>query len=243
MCVNLLQYDNWEDFVRDYKRDVFGSEFFEPSKFLFRGQQDAAWELISSFDRKFGKYDFLRREKIECEMLKLFKENVIRHIPGTNIENYSDTQIKNLAQHYGVPTRLLDWSNSPFIAAYFAYEVKYNNSDYVAIWVLRRDHDIWNTNIGVRIEEDILAENDRQKHQLGCFTIQNSAASSLNEFVLDCYNHGREVEGALYKILLPYSERKKVLLELNSMNINASTIWGGYEGCAKTAQMEFELSM
>lgn len=52
------------------------------------------------------------------------------------LKNVNDWERATIAQHYGVPTRLLDWSENPFVGIYFAIkDNKYDNEDGV-IWVL-----------------------------------------------------------------------------------------------------------
>lgn len=243
MCIRTIVYSTWKEFVRDYKHDIYGKEYYVPREYLFRGQNNAKWELSSSFDRKYGSYEWQIRKKIEADLLKRFNENINRYLNKASEKEYSDLQLKGLAQHYGVPTRLLDWTYSPFIAAYFAFEGETTeHTGDVAIWVIQREHEIWNSDLGVEIVDEIVMENDRQKHQIGSFTLQNSPSLSLDNFIRECDRNGRNVAYALRKVMIPYSERRIALLDLYSMNINAAIIWGGYEGCARAARMDIDLT-
>lgn len=237
MSYGTIEYKTWQQFKNDYCNDLFKGEF-EGGKYIFRGQADSEWDLVTSFDRVYSHVSNSNKKLIEEELINLFCVNCDRHIQS----NHKFTQMdlmekKSMAQHYGVPTRLLDWSYSPFIAAYFAFStVNYNRlPKYVAIWALLKDHDIWKDK-GVEIKEQIALDNEHQKKQLGCFTILNNQTKSINKYVESCKNNDEDVKGALTKIIIPACEFKPALNELEAMNINASTIYGGYEGCASAAR-------
>lgn len=228
-----INYDSWIHFKSQYTFDIFDGTFC-PNVFIFRGQRNSDWSLVSSFDRQYQSKPWIEKKEIEKELIDLFKTNCERG--KWNLDS-DDIGIKSLAQHYGIPTRLLDWSYSPFIAAYFAFSSKgLVAQERVAIWALKKDHEIWNSNIGVTIENVLLPENDHQKRQLGCFTLINNQESSLDEFESSCTRKQYKTDGALIKMTIPASEYKTALYELDGMNINATTVYGGLEGCAQAAK-------
>lgn len=237
MPIDIINYKTWKQFKKDYCDDLYDGEF-EFGKYIFRGQADANWELVTSFDRVYSHVPSKKRRIIEQELIDAFCLNCERHIRSSY--KFSEMDImekKSMAQHYGVPTRLLDWSYSPFIAAYFAFSTVNLNKlpQNIAIWALRKEHDVWNGK-GVEIKEQIAIDNEHQKRQLGCFTILNNQAKSINKYVDSCEQNDEVVSGALSKIIIPASEYRAALQELEGMNLNASTIYGGYEGCARAAR-------
>lgn len=237
MSYTIIKYKTWNQFRQEYCQDLYGMEF-EPQKYIFRGQADSNWDLVASFDRRYSHVPFGKKKEIEEELINEFCINCERHIQSKRrFIDMDEMEKKSMAQHYGVPTRLLDWSYSPFIAAYFAFStIDYNNMPKeVAIWALMVEHEIWKGK-GVEIHKQITVENDHQKKQLGCFTILNNQTKSINKYVESCEENEQDIQNALTKIIIPASEFRFALHELEAMNINASTIYGGYEGCASAAR-------
>ncbi len=110
----------------------------------YRGCSDASYELTPSLYRHPQLInDASKLFEQEFNILKRFKQRSVPYIGS--VLNYSDSlSILFIMQHYRVPTRLLDWTENPHIALYFALtDAKYQKSadgpQYekdVAVWVL-----------------------------------------------------------------------------------------------------------
>lgn len=109
------------ELVAKLKSDLEGHE----GPVWFRGHSDESWKLIPSFVR-------LNNAPSEMNMIKKFKQN------GTLLISPRPNSLLDwllIMQHHGVPTRLLDWTESPLVATYFSTN-EYDDKDGV-LWVLR----------------------------------------------------------------------------------------------------------
>ncbi|MBK1719585.1 FRG domain-containing protein [Thiocystis violacea] len=81
------------------------------SRYAFRGLSDASYPLETTLMRLGGSYDQLERH-----LLRNFRKYAHSRV----VERDSVWHWLSVAQHYGLPTRLLDWTYSPFAALHFA---------------------------------------------------------------------------------------------------------------------------
>ncbi len=92
--------DSWDDALGRHR-----------SPCAFRGCSDAAFTLVTSLMRLGGRYDELERH-----LIRNFRKYAHKDV----VERDSFWNWLTLAQHHGLPTRLLDWTYSPFCALHFA---------------------------------------------------------------------------------------------------------------------------
>lgn len=81
------------------------------SPFVFRGLSDASYRLETTLVRLGGNFS-----ELEPHLLRNFRKYAHRNI----VERDTLWHWLSLAQHHGLPTRLLDWTISPLVAAHFA---------------------------------------------------------------------------------------------------------------------------
>ena len=115
----------------------------QPDTLWYRGCGDSSYTLIPSLYRhpKIKNSDELFKQ--EFDILKRFRQ---RSVPYTHSSLTEKDHLTTLffMQHYGVPTRLLDWTENPYIALYFAlsdtdYEKTQDGPTYqtdAAVWIL-----------------------------------------------------------------------------------------------------------
>lgn len=97
------------------------------SDFVFRGVGDKSWGLETSLQRIGSHY-----AEVEGPLLRSF----VKYAAPGNIPSDELFFRLALAQHHGLPTRVLDWTTSPKVAAHFAtYEEQYFDKDGV-IWCI-----------------------------------------------------------------------------------------------------------
>jgi len=157
-----------------------------------------------------------------------------------------------LGQHYGIPTRLLDWSDRPLVAAYFAAKgsvVKKQGTKTLSVWALNLD---WVVNTAfpstakkmyVYIITAPRASNPNLHAQGGVFTteiIDNDdfhltvTINAVDTLVENQWNSLNCNEPVMAHIKLPCSEAGKLLRLLNQEGISSATLFPGYQGVAES---------
>lgn len=133
--------ESWGDFL-EWLNALQGA-------WCFRGQREAEWSLSTSLDRDVRRdisdpdgnttgYYHLDRGKEAHKKLEEFQKHLRRNKLASMPADLGSCLA--LMQHYGAPTRFLDWTRSPFVAAYFALEEQARaRSQCSAIWALDLD--------------------------------------------------------------------------------------------------------
>ncbi len=99
---------------------------------VYRGGADASWPLLTSLDTLGGVSPPHGKADLEEHILR----NFIRYSrPFFQVSPINEWEVLIAAQHHGLPTRLLDWTYSPMVAAHFATVDARHNCDR-AVWRL-----------------------------------------------------------------------------------------------------------
>lgn len=233
--------ESWNDFKAEKLTSLYKRDALDRALFYFRGQGSPDWPLISSFDRWFRDRGGIRSQKQRASerLLELFQEEAQR-TEDQRFDWHDPKQRLALAQHYGVPTRLLDWTESPYIAAFFAFAGIVESPDLdksVVIWCLDRRNAIWTAEHGVELLSLNSPYNERLRSQLGKFTYLRAAYDTLEEHVA----HFPGEESALIRYILPRKEARIALADLDAMGINYSTVYTGLAGAAGAANLRMLL--
>lgn len=109
-------------------------------EWLFRGQENFDWKLATRLERDLARWPLRVDEgaklEAEAEALNTFVAKARHVLPEIHEEDYLGWL--SVMQHYGAPTRLLDWTRSPFVACYFSCCGPGNEDG--AIWMLHEPH-------------------------------------------------------------------------------------------------------
>jgi hypothetical protein len=130
----------------------------------YRGQARKEWPLTPGYSR-------LANPPSENTLLKKFKQSAAMLIELTPRESFDWLF---LMQHYGVPTRLLDWSESPLVGLYFAVEnLQIDGAHDGALWLLRPSELNKNAHINNREEEGYIPSFDDE--ELSGYSVESLA--------------------------------------------------------------------
>lgn len=216
------------------------------SKFIFRGQQKP-WRLSTAFHRR-GRYRMSRFTEQDVKQLHRRLSAITTHYFDLSVAEENGAFF-NLMQHHGYPTPLLDWSHSPYVAAFFAFRdwpIRYTGDENARIYVFneqawRKDFpQILNLDpafLHLSVMEFIALDNPRLVPQQSVTTVTN--IDDIEAYILE-----RESEtGTRYleAIDIPAHERKEAMRDLRYMGITAGSMFPNIDGvCEELRESNFD---
>ena len=245
--------------------DVHDEFMGKSDTWIFRGHSNATWNLKTSLERAINDYGLSMKDapRIEGGLLRRFKrqsQNYISDLPAQG--NYMEWFA--LMQHYGAPTRLLDWTYSFFVALYFAVEHAVGEC---AVWAFNSDcvtskitsilpkkdtkccGEDPNTLIPRNFESVFMREppkalvcpmnpynfNERLVIQQGVFLCPGDVSKPFEHNMAALFSKSDLKNNLLkYEIVDNLELRKEIIQNLYRMNMNRATLFPGLDGFAQS---------
>lgn len=250
--IETTQLHSWEQFLvrvkeaQQLQAEIKGLFHDKAPDVLFRGQGSSQWRLKTTLERAKPKltsvadyYEVVHRTKHQLEAYTGNKWNVPAQTQfQRTLARDADLATRLPAldflvylRHHGFPSPLLDWTRSPFVAVFFAFDVAPPDTENVAIYVLNRL--VGQLEDGGTTSKVIYSLGPRVRTHRRHFLQQAEYTLALDRRASDWYFDRHEdvllgTRGAhtIEKLLLPISLRSEVLRHLDQFNLNSYTLYG-----------------
>jgi len=205
----------------------------------YRGVEDKKWELLPSIQRSRHR---MESERYLANDFYIRTKQILNKCPDK--KNYAAWM--SLMQHFGLPTRLLDWSQSPLIAVFFATETWYKSPQVDAcVWVLApsklNDREGFGNCIypvdADTIQKMLLpAFKDRGHNEeltdkiIACYSTENNLRMYSQQASFTVHNSLRKLRdicdsNTLFKIIIPANRKQYFLDSLRVFGITEGFVY------------------
>jgi hypothetical protein len=249
---------------RDFREVIAGPEYLN---WAFRGHSNAEWPLYSSLSRYLKQYGIHRNAWADQEerVGGVFRRKAhlfLEHVP----DEKDAFQWLALMQHHGAPTRLLDFTWSPFVAAFFALERATTDAAVWAVFVPamwrptnkinfpQKKKSLAPKKLGLRnpkayaeyyLRNEVpfvssgepFVMNKRLIAQSGTFVVPGVLDKPIEEILAAYPEQGKTVAKF---VLRTHVLRSEAMLALYNMNLTNATLFPDLDGLARSMAYEFE---
>ena len=257
----------WEDFLKGLeeirKERLTSTCYVQNDPLLFRGQGSSCWRLDTTLERVREQmlyrdyYRVIAKIKPQIESL-MGSDWPIPSYPDVELlaRDYDKFAITLWAgekpaypymaylRHHGFPSPLLDWSRSPYVAAYFAFKNPCKDaSRKVAIFITcRRNFALSGNGMNVMYRFGPFVKTHRrhvlqQSEYTACLSFHDEWRFENHD---TAFKEGPHQQAFCWKFTIPVTERSKVLSSLDEYNLNAFSLFGSEESLMEAlADREF----
>jgi hypothetical protein len=231
---------------------VLGDQYAPPKDVVwFRGQADAAWSLTPSI------YRAPFRAEHEAMLTTRFKQNAL---PMLAVRPASSWEWMFLMRHHGCPTRLLDWSESPLVAIYFACGVEgpteccdavlwcLSPTTFNAQWGMAglHENDIPAFGVSPLLEDyspDRIASNPAMRRQPAAAIAAREAGRMSAQQSVFTVHHTRTDpiesygdQSHLWRLIIPAARKSVIRQELAVLGVNRLSVFPDLDSVAQIAR-------
>jgi hypothetical protein len=243
----VYRLSSWDEFLKLIIKPPY-------SNWAFRGERDETWPLYSGLSRYFQNFRVHQDAWAEQEarVLRIFKRKAHQFLERPPDWD-DDFQWLALMQHHGAPTRLIDFTWSPYVAAFFALERTVADG---VVWAMNPARIDSSRAARPRMDPRVPGNfskyfvkgdrrliwmgephtmNQRLIAQSGTFAVPGVLDVPLEEILSD-----RDQENILAKFVLTNPVREVGMRELYRMNITFATLFPDLDGLARSMGYELE---
>lgn len=268
-----IEIKTWDEFprvieeIRKRYAAAKAGEYTLKNDIIFRGQADFAWALQTTLERSSSRSwtvaeyaaltlrcapqissvteefsDLPGYQEAESEILDGFDESNA-YVPPAIYKFWI------YLRHHGFPSPLLDWTLSPYIAAFFSF-AELRDAEKAAVFAYI-EHPM-GTKAGrtsdakIKTMNPFVTTHKRHFIQQCFYTIATKPEAEEHRFVCHegIFDRGSQRQDVLIKIAMPLSERMVVLKYLNDVNINYFSLFQSEDSLVRSlALKEFELDL
>lgn len=207
------------------------SVFFQQPRghWVFRGHANKSWKLLPSLARAKRTNDTLPIHHFERHLFEAFIREAGAYLEQTPT---NDWDWLALAQHHGLPTRLIDWTHNPLVALYFAV-ISEDSAD-ASLHALNLDasnpnkqESPFEITTPTKWYPNIVSP--RISAQQGLFVISDHPETPLDASMagVDILNYS-----------IPAKYKHTILYELFRLGVHASALFPGIDGLASRVKWQ-----
>ena len=226
------------------------------SAILYRGHGDSDWDLKTTLERTCDEsvllteyYRHILKTRPQVEAFSNTRWELMgfdeyrewaQSRSDLNWPDYPGYEYMIYLRHHGFPSPLLDWSQSPYVAAFFAYSNIPHESESVAIYGYAESigsGKVWSSNDPLITVRGPYARSHKRHFLQQCkYTVCSKIAGNGLEYASheEVFKLEKEEQDVLWKIVAPRSSVSSALKDLDFMNVNALSLMGSEDALIQT---------